>query len=78
MELFGKEYNISQKVIQKRMGKLPCNNIEYVEKQIENMEKEFNDNKIINLELVHKLNTLYQTAVEYYSAINSPKFQVYT
>ena len=78
MELFGKEYNVSQKVIKKRMGKLPCSNIEHVEKQIEKMEKEFNDNKNINMDLIHKLNTLYQTAVEYYSAINSPQFQFYT
>ena len=78
MELFGKEYNVSQKVIKKRMGKLPCNNIEHVEKQIENIEKQFNDNKNINMDLVHKLMTLYQTAVEYYSAINSPLFHNYT
>ena len=78
MELFGKEYNVSQKVIKKRMGKLPCNNIEHVEKQIENIEKQFNDNKNINMDLDHKLMTLYQTAVEYYSAINSTLFHNYT
>ena len=79
MELFGKEYNVSQKIIKKRMGKLPCNNIEYVENQIENLEKQFNDNNHnINMDLVHKLMSLYQTAVEYYSAINSPQFQTYT
>ena len=60
------------------MGKLPCSNIEHVEKQIEKIEKDFNDNKNINMDLIHKLNTLYQTAVEYYSAINSPQFQIYT
>ena len=78
MELFGKEYNVSQKTIKKRMGKLPCNNIEHVEKQMKKLEKEFKDNKNINMELVHKLMALYQTAVEYYSAINSPQFQIYT
>ena len=78
MELFGKEYNVSQKVLKKRMGKLPCNNIEQVEKQIANNEKEFNENKDINMNIVHKLMTLYQTAVEYYSAINSPQFEIYT
>ena len=78
MELFGKEYNVSQKVIKKRMGKLPCNNIEHVEKQIQKIEKDFNDDKNVNMDLVHKLMTLYQTAVEYYSAINSPEFQAYT
>ena len=57
MELFGKEYNVSKKIIKKRMGKLPCSNIEHVEKQIEKIEKDFNDNKNINMDLVHKLNT---------------------
>jgi len=78
MELFGKEYNVSQKVLKKRMGKLPCSDIDSIEKQIGNIEKEFNDDKNINMQLVHRLMTLYQTAVEYYSAINSPQFQVYT
>jgi hypothetical protein len=78
MELFGKEYNVSQKIIKKRMGKLPCNNIEQIEKQILNYEKEFNNNKDINMELVHNLMILYQTAVEYYSAINSPQYETYT
>ena len=78
MELFGKEYNVSQKIIKKRMGKLPCSNIENVESQIKKIEMDFNENKIINMDLFHKLNTLYQTAVEYFSAINSPKFQIYT
>ena len=78
MELFGKEYNVSQKVLKKRMGKLPCSDIDSIEKQIDNNEKEFNDDKNINIQLVHRLMTLYQTAVEYYSAINSPQFQVYT
>lgn len=60
------------------MGKLPCSNIENVESQIKKIEMDFNENKIINMDLFHKLNTLYQTAVEYFSAINSPKFQIYT
>ena len=79
MELFGKEYNVSEKIIKKKMGKLPCSNIESVEKQIESIEKDLNNsNKKINFDLVNKLMTLYQTAVEYYSAINSPLFQNFT
>ena len=45
MELFGKEYNVNQKIIKKRMGKLPCTDIEKVEKQIKIIEKEFEDKK---------------------------------
>ena len=78
MELFGKEYNVNQKIIKKRMGKLPCIDIEKVEKQIQLLEKEFNENKNINMEMVHRLMSLYQKSVEYYSAINSPQFEIYT
>ena len=78
MELFGKEYNVNKKIIKKRMGKLPCTDIEKVEKQIQSIEKEFKENKNINMEMVHRLMRMYQTSVEYYSAINSPKFEIYT
>ena len=78
MELFGKEYNVNQKIIKKRMGKLPCTDIEKVEKQIKLLEKEFEDKKNINMEIVHRLMSLYQKSVEYYSAINSPQFKIYT
>lgn len=78
MELFGKEYNVDQKIIKKRMGKLPCTDIEKVEKQITVLEKEFEDKNNINMETIHRLMTLYQKSVEYYSAINSPQFTIYT
>ena len=78
MELFGKEYNVNQKIIKKRMGKLPYTDIEKVEKQIKLIEKEFEEKKNVNLEIVHRLMSLYQKAVEYYSAINSPQFKIYT
>ena len=78
MELFGKEYNVNQKIIKKRMGKLPYTDIEKVEKQIKLIEKEFEEKKDANMEIVHRLNSLYQKAVEYYSAINSPEFKIYT
>ena len=77
MELFGKEYNVNQKIIKKRMGKLPLTDIEKVEKQIKAIEKDF-ENKNINMAIVNQLMSLYQKAVEYYSAINSPQFKVYT
>ena len=78
MELFGKEYNVNQKIIKKRMGKLPYTDIEKVEKQIKLIEKEFEEKKDANMDIVHRLNSLYQKAVEYYSAINSPEFKIYT
>ena len=78
MDLFGKEYNVDQKIIKKRMGKLPCTDIEKVEKQINVLEKEFEDKNNINMEAFHRLMVLYQKSVEYYSAINSPQFTIYT
>ena len=77
MELFGKEYNVNQKILKKRMGKLPCTDIEKVEKQIKLIEKDF-ENKKINMDMVNQLMSLYQKAVEYFSAINSPEFKIYT
>ena len=78
MKFFRKEYNVGQKKIEKRMGKLPLRDIEKVEKQIKIIEKEFEDKKNINMEIVHRLMSLYQKSVEYYSAINSPQFKIYT
>ena len=63
------------KIYQKKIGKLPDIDINNVEKEIEEKEKELktneNDN---NLEKHLYLMSLYQKAVEYYSAINNPKF----
>ena len=59
------------------MGKLPCTDIEKVEKQIKLIEKDF-ENKKINMDMVNQLMSLYQKAVEYFSAINSPEFKIYT
>ena len=78
MELFGKEYNVNQKIIKKRMGKLPYLDIEKVEKQIKLIEKEFEEKKNASMDIVHRLMSLYQKSVEYYSAINSPQYMVYT
>ena len=78
MELFGKEYNVNQKIIKKRMGKLPYLDVEKVEKQIKIIEKEFEEKKNASMDIVHRLMSLYQKSVEYYSAINSPQYMVYT
>lgn len=61
------------KIYQKKGGKLPNIDIKKVEKEIEEKENELKkDNK--NVEKNLYLMSLYQNAVEYYSAINNPKF----
>ena len=63
------------KLYQKKIGKLPEIDINTVEKEIEEKEKELKENeKNYNLERNLYLMSLYQKAVEYYSAVNNPKF----
>ena len=67
--------NEKRKVYQKKDGKLPDIDINKVESEIEEKEKEIKDNNTtINTEKSLYLMFLYQKAVEYYSAINNPKF----
>ena len=65
--------NEKMKIYQQKTGKLPNIDINNVEKEIEEKEIEQKDNEI-NLEKKLYLMSLYQKAVEYYSAINNPKF----
>ena len=61
------------KINLKKGGKLPDIDINAIEKEIKEKEKEQKDNDI-NLEKKIYLMSLYQKAIEYYSAINNPKF----
>jgi hypothetical protein len=61
------------KIYEKKSGKLPDININKVEKEIEEKEKELKDN-YTDIDKNLYLMSLYQKAVEYYSAINNPKF----
>ena len=62
------------KFYEKKIGKLPDIDINKLEKEIEKKEKEINNNTM-NVEECLILMNLYQEAVEYYSAINNPKFR---
>ena len=67
------------KLYQKKKGKLPDIDIKYLEKEIEEKEKELlnkENNKTIFMykEKCLRLMDLYQQAIEYYSAVNDPKF----
>ena len=74
MESFGIKYNISQKTIGPKEGKLPSCDIETVEKEIEEYEKKINQ-KDVSVEMVQYLILLYERAIEYYSAINNPRYE---
>ena len=69
--------NEKMKIYQKKSGKLPDIDIVKVEQEIEEKEKELNKEET-NIDEVMKLMSLYQKAVEYYSAINDHKFIDFT
>ena len=67
------------KLYKKKSGKLPDIDIKYLEKEIEGKEnellnKENNKEIIMYKEKCLRLMDLYQQAIEYYSAVNDPKF----
>ena len=69
--------NEKMKIYQKKSGKLPDIDIVKVEKEIEDKEKDLNKQES-NSDKVLNLMSLYQKAVEYYSAINDQKFANFT
>ena len=69
--------NEKMKIYQKKIGKLPDIDIVKVEQEIEAKEKELNKEES-NIDKVMNLMSLYQKAVEYYSAINDQKFGIFT
>ena len=66
------------KIYTKKLGKIPDIDIIYLEKEIEEKEKELlnkeNKNIFMYKEKCLRLMDLYQQAIEYYSAVNNPKF----
>ena len=71
------------KLYKKKEGKLPDIDIKYLEKEIEEKEKELlnkeNEEKINQIymykEKCLRLMDLYQQAIEFYSAVNNPKYK---
>ena len=77
MECFGINYNISQRNIGEYSGKLPDIDIDALEKQIDDTEKDFNSKTTKTFSEANLLMEFYQKAVEYYSAINNPRFEYF-
>ena len=68
------------KIYKKKKGKLPDIDIKYLEKEIAQKEKEllnkenWEKNIVMYKEKCLRLMDLYQQSIEYYSAVNDPKF----
>ena len=76
MESFGVKYNISQKKVAPREGQIPTCDIDMIEKHIENIEKQLSNNNIKG-EGIQYLISLYEKAIEFYSAINNPRYEYF-
>ena len=78
MDCFGINYNINRKNLEPKQGKIPNCDIKTVEKQIEKIEKKIREDNIenISIESIQFLMSLYENAIEYYSAINNNLFEV--
>ena len=69
------------KIYKKKKGKLPDIDIKYLEKEIAQKEKELlnkengEKNIVMYKEKCLRLMDLYQQSIEYYSAVNDPKFK---
>ena len=77
-KIINKILNEKMKIYIKKEGEIPDIQIDIVENEISNTEKKINDEKDINYPLISNLMSLYQKGIEYYSAINNPKYKEYT
>ena len=77
-KIINKILNEKMKIYIKKEGEIPDIQIDIVENEISDIEKKINDKKDINYPLISYLMSLYQKGIEYYSAINNPKYKEYT
>ena len=61
----------------KREGRVPMVEINLVEEEIKNIENKINNKEGINKENISILINLYEKAIQYYSALNDKKFEIY-
>ena len=77
-KIINKILNEKMKIYIKKEGEIPDVQIEIVEKEISDIEKKLTNEKDKNYPLISYLMNLYQKGIEYYSAINNPKYKDYT
>jgi hypothetical protein len=75
MSRFGINYKVSKNNTTPKTGRIPQTDIESVESTIAELEAEIE--KDPEMPKVEYLMNLYSKAVEYYSATNNPKFEIY-
>jgi hypothetical protein len=75
MSKFGINYKLSKHNLGPKQGVLPAIDIDTVEKAISEVEARVEDRP--DMELMQYLMSLYEKAVEYYSATNDPKYEFY-
>ena len=61
----------------KREGRVPMIEINLVEEEIKNLEKKINNKEGINKESISILINLYEKAIQYYSALNNKRFEIF-
>lgn len=73
---FGINYTITKTILGPKTGVIPAIDIEMVEKQVIEIEEKIVSDK--SSEQLLFLMTLYEKAIEYYSATNNPRYQLFT
>ena len=76
LKKFGIDYSISTKTLGPKEGVIPSIDIDIVESQIKEIEEKIK--KEDTAEMVKFLMVLYEKAVQYYSAINNERYEVFT
>jgi len=61
----------------KREGTVPMVEINLVEEEIKNLEKKINNKENITKESISILINLYEKAIQYYSALNNKRFEIF-
>jgi hypothetical protein len=75
MSRFGINYKVSKNNIEPKTGVIPQTDIDTVEKTIADMEADIENDP--DMAKVEYLMDLYAKAVEFYSATNNPKYEIY-
>lgn len=76
LKQFGIDYTVTKSILGPKTGIIPAIDIEMVEKQVIEIEEKIISDK--SSEQLLFLMTLYEKAIEYYSATNNPRYQLFT
>ena len=73
------KFKVTNKVngVIKREGTVPLVEINLVEEEIKNLEKKIRDKEDVTKESISTLISLYEKAIQYHSALNNQKFEIY-